>query len=648
MRWLAGCLDPRGVIDSSRLLTALDPHTASIVERGPLRVAYTGPRASAREPLCLFDGFLDNAADIEGAIAAPRCDPPDLPSSTDRDGGSAGRTSPEPLLAAAWRRWGGELPGRLRGDFALLVWDDERGEGMLARDQLGVRSLFLCEAAGALCFANELRQLLALLPRRPAPDPVGIAHWVAGTGRPGSGTLYAGVRRLDPGCALHLTSDGIRVRRYWSPRFQEPRAMSQAESHDEVREAISLAVRRRLSSSGATGVLMSGGLDSAAVAAIATELLPGSLSAYSGVFPDHPAVDESDLIDVLRSTLQLPGVTVEVGAGGLLASALEVQSAWDAPLVGWGEFWTLPLLRRAAGAGVDVMLGGDGGDELFDTRSYLVADRMRAGHPREALALVRRLPGAAHRPPLTEVIRMTARLALLGALPPAAHRLLGGSLAPVPAWLSASAARDVADSADPLAWKRWQGPRWWGHAAHTLTRGVEELGVFEGLRRTAMLAGMEARHPLFDLDLVELVLSQDPLSSFDSRLSRPLLRASTVGLLPDVVRLRARKAMFDSLIVDSLLGSDAGVVSAILSRPTGELASVVDPRAAREALLEGRSGRHSPFEAAQYLWRLATAELWLKAQAGEDAQLSAAGLQASPPRLRFRTAGGRDGAAAVA
>ena len=623
MRWLAGTFDPSGRTDSSLLAAALAPHAASILDQGPLRVAYSGPQARSSGPLCLLDGYLDNASALGAALEGP------MPS------------SPEELLAAGWRRWGRELLPRLRGDFALLIWDRERGEGLLARDQLGARSLFLYDMGGTLCFANETRHLLALLPRRPPPDPVGLAHWVAGKGRPGSGTLYAGMRRLEPGGALHLDLHQIREQPYWIPRFQEPLDAPEQDLNQHVREAIGLAVQRRLSRTGVTGVLMSGGLDSSAVAAMASTLAPRSVAAYCGVFPEHPAVDESDLIEQLRNSLQLPGITAKVHAGGLLASALESQRAWDAPLVGWGDFWTLPLLREAASAGADVMLGGDGGDELFGVRSYLTADYLRAGHPRQALKLVRRLPGAGHGPPLREVARVAGNLALLGALPYGLHKLLSRPFAARahPDWLSPQASHDLVEADDPLAWKRLDGPRWWARAAHALTRGVEELGVFEELRRTAMLAGLEARHPLFDLDLVELVLRQPPLSTFDSHMDRPVLRASMAGLLPDAVRLRGRKALFDSLIIDSLLGSDGAVVRAVLTNPKAELGGLVDLEAVRRTLLEGGHGQSShPFQSTQYVWRLVTAECWLQAQADPGEEVLPAGLKASPARVSLGSA----------
>jgi asparagine synthase (glutamine-hydrolysing) len=412
------------------------------------------------------------------------------------------------------------------------------------------------------------------------------------------------------------------------------------ELNQHVRDAIGLAVRRRLSPTGVTGVLMSGGLDSSAIAAVASTWAPRSVAAYCGVFPQHPVVDESGLINQLRCSLQLPGITAEVRAGGLLASALESQRAWDTPLVGWGDFWTIPLLREAASAGAVIMLGGDGGDELFGVRSYLIADYVRAGQPRKGLRLLRRLPGAGYGPPPREVLKVAGNLALVGALPYGLHKLLRRPFAAHehPNWLRPQAAYDLIGSDDPLIWKRLDGPRWWARAVHVLTRGVEELGVFEELRRTAMPAGLEARHPLFDLDLVELVLGQPPLSTFDPHRDRSVLRASTAGLLPDSVRLRGRKARFDSLIIDSLIGSDGAAVRAVLTNPKAELRALVDLEAVRRTLLEGggRGQSNPPFQSTQYVWRLITAECWLKAQADPDGEVLPVGVKASPARVSFR------------
>jgi asparagine synthase (glutamine-hydrolysing) len=618
-RWLVGVFDPLGRADSARLAGALEPHAATFVAHGPLRVAYSGTESGARVPLCLLDGFLDNASELSAALELPH------------------GASPEALLAAGWQRWGRGLPSRMRGDFALLIWDRERGEGLLARDQLGVRSMFLHDGAEGLCFANEVRHLLALLPRRPAPDPVSVAHWLTMGYRPGSATLYAGIRRLDPGAMLLLDRNGVREEPYWTPRFSEPLSESEPQLAAQMRAALDRAVGRRIASDGLTGVLMSGGLDSASVAAVAATQAPGRVSAYSAVFPEHPAVDESGLIEQLRGALGLGGITVEVRAGGLLASALESIEAWELPLLSWGDFWALPLLRAAAAAGVRVTLGGDGGDELFGARLYLLADRLRAGHPLQSVGLARELPGAARR----DVARIVAAVAVAGALPYRLHKLLRAPFArrDAPDWLRPQVARDLLDSEDPLAWKRMDGPRWWAEIAHGLTRGIEEIGVFEHQRRRAASAGLEARHPLFDLDLVELCLRQPPLATFDRSRNRPVLRAAMAGLLPDAVRLRPQKALFDSVLVDCLAGPDEVLARRLLCDPGAELRAYVDQRAVEHALFDSASQRHErPLQWMWQIWRLTTMELWLRAQANREDKVLSAASEASPARFAFRPA----------
>jgi asparagine synthase (glutamine-hydrolysing) len=565
-----------------------------------------------------LDGLIGNARELSVAL------------------GFAEQLPPEQLLAAGYRRWGRTLPAHLRGEFILLIWDAEHAEGLIARDQLGVRSLYMAESGGSLCFANELRDLLALLPTRPEPDRVSLAHWLAASNRPGDATLYAGVRRLNPGSVLFLDREGAREQAYWKPSFREPLNASTAELADRTRSAIEQAVGRRIDSEGASAVLMSGGLDSAAVAAVAADLAPEKVSAYAGVFPEHPGVDESVLIEQLRTTLELPGANAEVRSGGLLASALESTQAWQAPLLGWGDFWTLPLLRAAAAAGVTSTLGGDGGDELFGARAYLMADCLRRARPRRALALARELPGAGDHPPRRQVARVLGTWGFAGALP---RRLQDtawrfGLTREIPTWMGRTAAADLRRSDDPHAWKRLDGPRWWAHIAHGLTRGVEETGIFEHQRRRAALAALEARHPLFDLDLLELALRQPPQASFDRHRNRPLLRASMEGLLPDAIRLRPAKAWFDSLIIDCLHGSDGAAIRRLLTDPRAELRAHVDLEVVREHLLDNPPTQGpEAFRSMHQLWRLITAECWLRVQEDPSRPRLPRGLEPSAARV---------------
>lgn len=599
VRWIAGAFGAAGPSSPARALATLSRESPVTIELGPLRIAHTGPPGGEEPTPCLLDGFVDNLDELRAQLAlAPTC-------------------PPEQVLGAAWRRWSKGMFARLRGEFLLVLWDRARREAVLARDQLGARSLYLHEGSGTISFANEMRPLLALLPTRPEPDRAGVAHWLARSSRPGSATLYAGVSRLDPGTILTIGERGARREAYWRPRYREPLAEPPSQLSERLRGAIEQAVGRRLAREGRTGVLMSGGLDSASVAAVAAGLAPASVAAYSGFFPEHPAVDESALIGELLEALRIPGLAVEVRAGGLLHAAIESARRWEMPLLGWGDFWSLPLLRRAAAEGVTTALSGDGGDEVFGARALLLADALRAGRPREALDLAMRLPGAAYGPGRRAVARMLLDTGLRGAIPHAPDRALvrceaalGGAR-----WMRPATIAALAQSSRGQEWKRLEGPRWWAHAAHAVTRGIEEAGLFDRLRRRAAAAGVQTRAPLLDLDVVELALRLPPRASLDPRRNRPLLRAAMAGLVPDSVRLRPQKAWFDSLIIDCLTGADAAAIRELLTGPRAELRAYVRVETLVRRLFDDDAPRRAdPFGWMWQVWRLLTLECWLRAE----------------------------------
>jgi asparagine synthase (glutamine-hydrolysing) len=610
-RSFAGAFDAESRLDVSRLDRLFAPDARSLLDHGELRATCRPPGADAGGILCLLDGHLDNADDLRLELEA-RTPPHD---------------SIELLLADCWRRWGSELLPRLRGDFVLLLWDTERREGLLARDQLGARPCFVCERASGVYFASEIRDLLALLPTRPAPDATSVAHWISVSARTDLSTFYEGIERLAPGTALLFDRRGARRWRYWSARFCEPLDLGRDELVARVQAELERAVRRRLApgAGASTGVLMSGGLDSSTVAAIAAAQTGAGVRACSAEFPEHAAADEAELIAELARALALPSLRATVVPGGLLASAVESIATWQTPLLGWGDFWALPLMRAAARDGVTVMLDGDGGDELFGVRDYLLADRLRQSHPLDVVSLARRLPGAGARPPRRQLAAMIGSRAFAGALPYGPHRLLQRAIDArrAPPWLRPAARRELLRSGDPMAWKRLDGPRWWGHAAYAMTQAIEQTGMFEHQRRRAALAGLEARHPLLDLDLVELCLQAPPRDSFDPWLNRPLLRSATRGLLPDSVRLRAGKARFESLIVDCLRGPDARAMRRLLLGPGAQIGAYVDVAAMRTGLLDSSALLEaSPLSWMWQLWRLVNVECWLRAQDGSLDQLA--------------------------
>jgi asparagine synthase (glutamine-hydrolysing) len=532
--------------------------------------------------------------------------------------GVAGTCSDERVLGLALARWGEETLTRLRGSFTLVFWDSGSRTGFLAVDQLGAGALFLHESDGRLSFATELGCLLRLLARRPAPDRENVVQWLSDGHLDLGETLFEGIRRLEGGHLVRLEGGAWSKLPYWTPRYETPERLTPADASALLRAELERAVAERLTEPRATGLLVSGGIDSAAVAAIACGADSAShrLRAYSLLFPEHPQADESGHVELLTRELQLPWVTTQVHVGSAMAASLEYQQAWGLPAASPTLFFYLPMLRRAAADGIAVALDGEGGDELFGCSGYLIADRMRRGDAWGALSLARRFPGVGEQSRSRAVRRLLTEFGVKGLAPYRLHRAMQTQFGPrryAPHWLTPVGAAAYLGRRDKWAWKRRPGPRWWAFLADLLTAWRERTGAHDFFRGRSALAGLETRHPLFDdLDLIELVLRLPPELAFDARLTRPLLRMALAGRLPEQIRLRSDKGEFSALLVGALSGPDRTIVTSLLTASDAAIREYVDPGRVRVLLEAPRGRRH--FLWAQQVWRFATTESWLRSQ----------------------------------
>jgi asparagine synthase (glutamine-hydrolysing) len=578
---------------ATALADALGVSPGATTTNGSVGLAWSGAEAPSGAPLGFLDGHL-----YAGAPPVP-----------------AGRVAAE--LAARLLAEGDRSLRRLRGDFVLVCHDQQADELVLVRDQLGGRALFWHERDGRMVFASEVRYLLPLLTTEPRPDPVALGHWLALSGQPADRTLFEGVRRLEEGSILRAGAGVPVTRRYWDPTYVQPYDSNAEDCALMLRGVLREAVRRRTTGPAVTGVLLSGGLDSSSVAGTAAHLDPPDRPsrAYSATFPDHPSVDEGDLIALACERFGLTNTRAVVSSGSVVTGAYEYLEHWRLPPPSPNLFFWLPLLRRAAADGVDALLDGEGGDELFGLSPYLLADRVRHGRLRAAFTLGRRLPGG--RPDLarSHVWPFVREFGLRGALPAGFHRGARHVMRAeryVPPWLGPELRAAFLDSDTTGEWKRLSGPRWWAYLVAACTRGLGAPITYDHVRRRNALAGLEPRHPLVDVDVVELVLGFPPELAFDTRHSRPLLRAAMRGWVPDELRLRPTKSTFDAVFHEALV-ADLELVRALLEPGKARLAPYVElDRVGAELLTAAPAPGGERQVWAQHLWRLLTAECWLR------------------------------------
>jgi asparagine synthase (glutamine-hydrolysing) len=611
---LAGVHDPRGRADPDPVRRALPG--AHLIEAGPLSFACSAPGWAG-----------DVCAGVAGRVQY---------GGALREKLKLGPEHPiEKALAAGYGRWGTELLNHLRGPFALVLWSRDDRRGLLAQDQLGGRSLFTFVDGQRLLFATEVTVLLAMLPRRPDPDEVALAHHLVDHSVPDGRTLFQGIGRIGGGRHLELSDAGRVRRRPWAPRYQPALREPPDDLAARLRQELSAAVGDAVAGGGTGALLLSGGLDSSAVAALAAPCKP-DLTAITAAFPGEPDLDETPWARRVAEHTGMPLATVPIERRAPFQAADDYLRAWQLPLPVPGYIIEEPLIAAAHRLRASVVFDGQGGDELFGATPYLVADRLLRMRPLSAWRLARRHPWLGSQPPLRHVWQVFVNGGVRGALPAGLHarvRRRRDAERYAPAWLRPSVARQYQDTHDPWHWKQLDGPRWWASLADTLTRGRETADLADYLRRRGRMGGVEARSPLLDVGLVELALRIPPETAFDPVTSRPLVRTALRGTLPADVLARRDKRDFAAMHHETLQRTDnLEWVRHVLDHRCAAVGAYVDLRRLHRDLLDRPPtvGDRGWRAWAVNLWNVATAELWLRGmQSGvQDAcQRQRTGLQ---------------------
>ena len=329
------------------------------------------------------------------------------------------------LVAHAYRRFGETVLEQLSGDFVLVLWDSSRREGCLVQSRTGIHTLYLHATGEQLAFATEFDVLQQMLEVRRAPDDISVLAFIANRPLPEDRTMYAGIRKLGPGQRITISEGRWTRCRYWAPTYSGVSEQSTTELQESIWSLVRQAVRRRVDLDATTAIIMSGGIDSAAVATSAAEVSAGraQLRSYSGVFPDWPDIDESPRIKALADRTRIPNTRCAVAPEGLLAVCLEYLRAFDVPPSGPGYLLEHVLLEHAAADGATAVLDGQGGDEVFGSSFGVLADLLRAGQLRASFRTVRHLPDG-DRASRSDVLAVWRAHALKGLVPHDTQRLI--------------------------------------------------------------------------------------------------------------------------------------------------------------------------------------------------------------------------------
>lgn len=514
------------------------------------------------------------------------------------------------ILPHLYEEYGLSFVTHLRGMFALAIWDQNERRLVLARDRLGKKPLVYAQGARGIVFASEIAACLVDGGVARDVDDAAIAEYLTYGYIPAPRTGFRGLRKVAP-ASIVVSEDGrLRETPYWKISFEPKERIGFPEAAERVRDAIEDAVRVRLMSDVPLGALLSGGLDSSAVVAFMARHSDQPVKTFSIGF------GEADFDELAYARIVARAFATEHHEFVVEPSALEILPTlvrhFGEPFADSSAVPTYHVARIAR-EHVTVALNGDGGDELFGGypryRAVALASMVdRMPLLRAALSGFSRLPWPLPAGPrAARVRRLLTGLAAdsderyfrwMGYFNGARREALAGHVRSERTdsrWLAGLA--DAASARDP----------------RDRAMACDLLGYLPGdllakMDIATMACSLEARSPLLDHRLVELVATLPTSYKVNSRGSKLLLRAAMRDILPAEI-LNRGKMGFGVPVGRWLRGPLRSLVGDVVLAPSAFARGYLDERSVRELVADHMSGRA---DRTPHVWALLMLELWFR------------------------------------
>jgi|tagenome__1003787_1003787.scaffolds.fasta_scaffold20949839_2 asparagine synthase (glutamine-hydrolysing) len=530
-------------------------------------------------------------------------------------GGEFPKGADTEVVLRAYGRWGAESLDRLRGMYAFAIWDETEQELFLARDRFGIKPLYYTVVGDVLHFASEAKALMPFLPSIQI-DLEGFKDYLAFQFCLAGKTLFKDVRELLPGHFLRVGRGPVVPRRYWEVFYELDWDHAPRYFEERLRELMAESVGLHLRSDVPVSAYVSGGVDSSAIAALASRESPGPVAAFTGRFREDPAYDESAYARALADHAGLDLHVVDIGVDDFVHSMADVAYYLDYPTAGPGSLPQYVVARAAAQQG-KVILGGQGGDEIF------------GGYTRYLMAYFEQCIKAAIDGTLKDgnfVVTYESIIpnlvALRGYEPLLQHFWRDGLFAPMDGryfrLINRMPERDSAIDLEALGnyspfesfQEIFNGSNV-GHEAYfdkmthfdfkTLLPALLQVED-----RMAMAHGLESRVPLLDHRLVEFAATIPADVKFRDGTMKHVFKRAVAPLLPDAITKRTDKMGFPVPLTEWMRGPARDFLHDTLGSQAARDRSLVDNRQVLEgSLSEGRFGRRT--------WGLLSLELWQQA-----------------------------------
>lgn len=527
-------------------------------------------------------------------------------------------TSDTEVLLKAYLEFGPDCVKRFNGMFAFVLYDRPRKRLMAARDHFGLKPLYFAENENGWFFASEIKALLAhpgipAVANEPAIREYSVFQFVLD-----EETFFRNIRKICPGHYHLIDTDSgrDRVERYWDLDFTIDTNHTQNYFLEKLRDLLEDAIRLQLNCDVAVGTTLSGGVDSSLVTLLAARHSPSILTCFTGAFRDAPGFDETRYAREVARKAGAVSREVFPTAVDFLDTISDLVYHMDEPAAGPGLFPQYMVAREAA-RHVKVVLGGQGGDEIFGGYArYTVAylEQALKGAITESndegehiVSLKSILPNL---PVLREYTPLLGRFWQSGLFEPMAgryFRLIDRSDGD----RSMFSADFRAAFDDARMFERFlavfdhpQTLSYYNKMVHfDLKTGLPALLQVDD--RMSMACGLESRSPLLDRRIAELVATIPPNMKFHGGELKHILKMIAKDVLPPAVLGRKDKMGFPVPLHLWVRDGLKGFVREILLSKTCRERGLFDP-----AAVEGMIDREKAF--GRSLWGLLNIELWFR------------------------------------
>ena len=291
-------------------------------------------------------------------------------------------TTDTEVIIHLYEEYGVDCLSRLRGMFAFAIWDSRQQRLLLARDRVGIKPLYYCQTPDALCFASELKSIIAdpAVPRE--INSAAVRQFLSFFYVPLEDTLFRSIKKLLPGSYLIAERGKVSISRYWDLHFTTERwSKSFDEVVEELRELLGSTVADHMIADVPVGVLLSGGMDSSAVLNFAVQQTGKKINTFTVGFSGQGVVDERPYARLVSDQFGTEHHDISISA----------EDFWDfLPSYVWHmeepvcepPAVALHYVSKLARNHVKVVLSGEGGDEAFagypNYRNMLRLDRLRS------------------------------------------------------------------------------------------------------------------------------------------------------------------------------------------------------------------------------------------------------------------------------